>query len=76
MTPGSMTPEEIDAARRQVAMDLTIAEAEERRAEVLAADLATALRKAEEAMRRAQTMRTILAREGIDFPPSPAARAD
>ena len=76
MTPGSMTPEEIDAARRQVAMDLTIAEAEERRAEVLAADLATALRKAEEAMRRAQTMRTILAREGIDFPPAPAAQAD
>ena len=65
-----MTPEEIDAARRQVAMDLTIAEAEERRAEVLAADLATAVRKAEEAMRRAQVLRDILAREGVDFPPS------
>lgn len=72
MTSGSMTPQEIDAARRQVAMDLTIAEAEERRAEVLAADLATALRKADEAMRRAQALRDILAGEGIEFPPARA----
>lgn len=66
-----MTPEEIDAARRQVVMDITIAQAEEQRAEVLAADLQTALRKAEEAMRRAQTMRTILEREGVEPPPLP-----
>ena len=71
MTPGNMTPHEIAAARRQVAMDITIAEAEERRADVLAADLAVALRKAEEAMRRAGVMREILAKEGIDFPPTP-----
>ena len=59
-----MTPEEIDAARRQVAMDLAIAEAEERRAEVLAADLATALRKADEAMKRAETVRAVLNERG------------
>ena len=59
-----MTPEEIADARRQVAMDLAIAEAEERRAEVIAADLTTALRKAEEAMARAAAVRLILEREG------------
>ena len=63
-----MTPEEIDAARRQVAMDLAIAEAEERRAEVLAADLATALRKADEAMKRAETVRAVLNERGLDIP--------
>lgn len=67
-----MTPEEIDAARRQVVMDLTIAQAEEQRAEVLAQDLQTALRKADEAMRRAQTMRTILEREGVEPPALPS----
>ena len=67
-----MTPEEIDAARRQVVMDLTIAQAEEARAEVLAEDLQTALRKANEAMRRAQTMRTILEQEGIEPPALPS----
>ena len=61
-----MTPEEIDAARRQVALDLAIAEAEERRAEVLAADLATALRKADEAMKRAETVRAVLNERGLD----------
>lgn len=58
-----MTPEEVDAARRQVAMDLAIAQAEEQRAEVLAEDLTIALRKAGEAMRRAQTLRSILEAE-------------
>lgn len=67
-----MTPEEIDAARRQVVMDLTIAQAEEQRAEVLAQDLQTALRKADEAMHRAQTMRTILEQEGVEPPPLPS----
>ena len=62
----AMTPEEIDHARRQVVMDLTIAQAEERRAEVLAADLATALRKAEEAMKRAEALRGVLESEGVD----------
>ena len=61
-----MTPEEIDAARRQVALDLAIAEAEERRAEVLAAELATALRKADQAMKRAQTVRAVLNERGLD----------
>jgi hypothetical protein len=61
-----MTPEEIDAARRQVAMDLAIAEAEEHRAEVLARELETALRKADEAMRRAHTLRRILQDQGAD----------
>lgn len=61
-----MTEEEIEHARRQVVMDLTIAEAEERRAEVLAADLAVALRKADEAMRRAQTLRAMLQEAGAD----------
>ena len=63
-----MTPEEIEAARRQVAMDLAIAQAEEQRAAVLAEDLATALRKADEAMRRAEALRSILADEGADVP--------
>lgn len=63
---GGMTPEEIDAARRQVAMDLAIAAAEEHRAEVLAADLETALRKAGEAMHRAQVMRSMLESHGVD----------
>ena len=58
-----MTPEEIDAARRQVAMDLAIAEAEQQRAEILAEDLTVALRKAGEAMRRAETLRSILEAE-------------
>jgi hypothetical protein len=62
----AMTPEEIDHARRQVVMDLTIAQAEERRAEVLAEDLATALRKAEEAMQRAEALRGVLESEGVD----------
>ena len=66
-----MTPEEIDAARRQVAMDLTIAAAEEQRAEVLAEDLATALRKADEAMKRAQTVRAVLAEAGVEPPVLP-----
>lgn len=61
-----MTPEEIDAARRQVALDLAIAEAEERRAEALAADLATALRKADQAMKRAETVRAVLNERGVD----------
>jgi hypothetical protein len=61
-----MTEEEIEHARRQVVMDLTIAEAEERRAEVLAADLAVALRKADEAMRRAETLRAMLQEAGAD----------
>ena len=61
-----MTPEEIEAARRQVALDLAIAEAEEQRAEVLAADLATAVRKAEEAMHRVETLRAMLADHGAD----------
>lgn len=68
-----MTEEEIEHARRQVVMDLTIAEAEERRAEVLAADLAVALRKADEAMRRAQTMRAMLQEAGADVPDLPDA---
>ena len=63
-----MTPEEIEAARRQVALDLAIAQAEEQRAAVLAEDLATALRKADEAMRRADALRSILADEGADVP--------
>lgn len=67
-----MTEEEIEHARRQVVMDLTIAEAEERRAEVLAADLAVALRKADEAMRRARTMRKMLQEAGADVPGLPA----
>ncbi len=61
-----MTPDEIDAARRQVAMDLAIAQAEEQRAEVLAEELATALRKADEAMERARTLRSMLEQEGVD----------
>lgn len=68
-----MTEDEIEHARRQVAMDLTIAEAEERRAEVLAADLAVALRKADEAMRRAQTMRAMLQEAGADAASVPPA---
>lgn len=64
-----MTPDEIAAARRQVALDLAIAEAEERRADALAAELAVALRKADEAMKRAQAMREILHSEGADSPP-------
>jgi hypothetical protein len=68
-----MTDEEIEHARRQVVMDLTIAEAEERRAEVLAADLAVALRKADEAMRRADTLRAMLQEAGADVPAVPAA---
>jgi hypothetical protein len=67
-----MTEEEIEHARRQVVMDLTIAEAEERRAEVLAADLAVALRKADEAMRRAQAMRAMLQEAGADVSGLPA----
>lgn len=67
-----MSEEEIEHARRQVVMDLTIAEAEERRAEVLAADLAVALRKADEAMRRAQTMRAMLQEAGAEGPDLPA----
>jgi hypothetical protein len=67
-----MTDEEIEHARRQVVMDLTIAEAEERRAEVLAADLAVALRKADEAMRRADTLRAMLQEAGADVPGVPA----
>lgn len=63
-----MTPDEIDAARRQVAMDLAIARAEEQRAEVLAADLKIAVRKAEEAMQRAHAVRSILEAEGADAP--------
>jgi len=63
---GGMTPDEIDAARRQVAMDLAIAEAEEHRAEVLAGDLQVALRKADEAMRRAQVLRSMLEAQGVD----------
>lgn len=63
-----MTEEEIEHARRQVVMDLTIAEAEERRAEVLAADLAVALRKADEAMHRAQVVRAMLREAGVDLP--------
>ncbi len=66
-----MTPEEIDAARRQVAMDLTIAQAEEERAAVLAEDLDLALRKADEAMRRAQALRAILEAEGADVSTAP-----
>lgn len=66
-----MTPEEIDAARRQVALDLTIAAAEEQRAESLARDLATALRKAEEAMQRARTLRAVLVEAGVETPPLP-----
>ena len=69
-----MTEEEIEHARRQVAMDLTIAEAEERRAEVLAADLAVALRKADEAMRRAQTLRAMLQEAGVDASTLPPAQ--
>ena len=69
-----MTPEEIDAARRQVAMDLTIAAAEEQRAEVLAEDLATALRKADEAMKRAQTVRAVLEEAGVEPPVLPTHR--
>ncbi len=61
-----MTPDEIDAARRQVAMDLAIAQAEEQRAEVLAEELATALRKADEAMERARTLRSMLEQEGVE----------
>ena len=68
-----MTDDEIEHARRQVVMDLTIAEAEERRAEVLAADLAVALRKADEAMRRAQTLRAMLQEAGADVSGLPAA---
>lgn len=68
-----MTDEEIEHARRQVVMDLTIAEAEERRAEVLAADLAVALRKADEAMRRAHTLRAMLQEAGADVSSLPAA---
>lgn len=63
-----MTPEEIEHARRQVAMDLEIAAAEEQRAERLAADLATALRKAEEAMKRAETLRAMLEERGVRPP--------
>lgn len=63
-----MTPHEVAAARRQVVLDLAIAEAEGRRAEVLAADLATALRKADEAMKRAQALREVLLSEGVDVP--------
>lgn len=59
-----MTPEEIDAARRQVALDLAIAEAEERRAAALAEDLTMALRKADEAMKRAETMRAMIDETG------------
>ena len=66
-----MTPEEIDAARRQVALDLAIAEAEEQRAEVLAEDLSVALRKADEAMRRASSLRSILEAEGADVAATP-----
>jgi hypothetical protein len=66
-----MTEEEIEHARRQVVMDLTIAEAEERRAEVLAADIAVALRKADEAMRRAEVLRAMLREAGVE-PPGPA----
>lgn len=60
MAAGSMTPDEREEARRQVAMDLAIAEAEERRAEVLATEMDVALRKADEAMRRAATLRAML----------------
>ena len=63
MAAGSMTPEEREEARRQVALDLAIAAAEEQRAASLAADLATALRKGEEAMRRAATLRAMLEEE-------------
>lgn len=63
MAAGAMTPEEREEARRQVALDLAIAAAEEQRAETLAADLATALRKGEEAMRRAATLRAMLDEE-------------
>ncbi len=63
-----MTPEEVDAARRQVALDLAIAQAEEQRAEVLAHDLAVALRKAGEAMGRAQTLRSIIEAENPEEP--------
>lgn len=66
-----MTPEEIDAARRQVALDLTIAAAEEQRAEALARDLETALRRAGEAMKRAEALRSVLADEGVEPPPLP-----
>ena len=65
MAAGSMTPEEVEEARRQVAMDLAIAQAEERRAEALAEELATAVRKAEEAMRRAATLRAMLDEQGV-----------
>lgn len=67
--PKSMTPDEIGAARRQIAMDLTIAAAEEQRAEMLAEDLATALRKADEAMKRAETLRAVLEEAGVEPPP-------
>lgn len=67
-----MTPEEIEHARRQVVMDLTIAAAEEHRAEVLAEDLETALRKADEAMKRAEALRRVLEDAGIEPPPLPA----
>ena len=66
--PGNMSPEEIDAARRQVARDLAIAEAEQRRAGILAEELATALRKADEALQRAQTLRAMLGDAGADAP--------
>ncbi len=67
-----LTPEEIEAARRQVAMDLAIAEAEQQRAEILASDLTTALRKATEAMERARTLRAVLEDSGVDVPPLPS----
>ena len=70
MARGNMTPEEIDAARRQVAMDLAIAEAEGKRAQILADELATALRKADEAMQRARTLRAVLGDAGVDAPSS------
>ena len=53
-------------------MDLTIAAAEEHRAEVLAEDLETALRKADEAMKRAEALRRVLEDAGIEPPPLPA----
>lgn len=68
MAPGNMTPEEIDAARRQVAMDLAIAQAEQRRCAILADELATALRKADEALQRANTLRAVLGDAGADAP--------
>lgn len=71
-----MTEEEIEHARRQVVLDLTIAEAEERRAEVLAADIAVALRKADEAMRRAHTLRLMLEEAGVDSPSLPPSRSE